>query len=141
MESDGTTLEAARMGFPINPKNRMGLVPLLAGLALAAIAAFDPRDSAFSSGRLPVAAAGAVFFFAGLAVVIDGLETRYRGALLALNGTIVLLSFACVPLLIAWKSGVSFPLLIAVLVLLSLAGMALRATIRSFRRVPPTEGK
>jgi hypothetical protein len=114
---------------------RAGFLPLIAGFLLVLIAAFDPRDGAFSSGRAPVVAAGLVFGLAGLAVVISGLETPYRGALLALNGTALLGCFALVPLAIAWTTGLTWPLMIAGVVCLGLVGLGVRGAIREFLSV------
>ena len=110
----------------------MGLVPLGAGLLLLLIAFLDPRDGAFASGRGPVAAAGVVFGLAGLAVVIDGFDTPYRGALLALNATVLMGAFACVPLGIAWSGGLSWQLAVSGGVCLTLAGVSARAALRQF---------
>lgn len=114
---------------------RAGFVPLIAGLLLILIAVFDSRDGAFSSGRAPVVAAGLVFGLAGLAVVISGLETPYRGALLALNGTALLGCFALVPLAIAWAGGLTWPLMVAAAACLGPAGLCARAALREFRGV------
>jgi len=112
-----------------------GLLAFVPGVALVCIGFFDPRDSAFSSGRAPVVAAGLVFAFAGAAIFINGLSTPYRDALLALNGAFLLACFSAVPLLIGWHSGFSWPLAVSALACLSILALCLRAAYRSFRRV------
>jgi len=123
------------MARPAEASGTIGLIPVLIGGALLGIAGLDPRDDAFPAGRAPVAAAGLAFFFAGVAVLINGLGTPYRTALLRINAVLLLGCFAAVPLSIAWSSGAEWPLLVGGIICLAFAASALRAAVREIRRV------
>jgi hypothetical protein len=112
----------------------VGLLPVLAGGALLGIAGFDSREDAFRAGRVPVAAAGVAFLLAGAAIVINGIDTPYRKALLRINAAFLLSAFGAVPLAIAWSSGPKW-LLVGGIVCLILAASAVRAAVREIRRV------
>ena len=125
------------MSQPQEGKGLVGLVPLAVGLALFGIAAFRPGEAAFPSGRLAVVAAGATFFFAGTAILINGLETPYKNVLLTINSTLLLGAFAAVPSLLFFgaRSNASTVLLVSALLCLGLVGVALRAVIGEIRRL------
>ena len=100
------------------------------------IALFDPREGAFPSGRLPVVAAGGAFFFAGTAILINGLETQYRSALLTLNSTMLLGSFAAVPLFLVFgeRTGSSALLWLSAFVCVGFVALGVRTAVRELRR-------
>lgn len=99
---------------PREGKGYIGLVPLSVGLAVCCVAAFgDPREIHFPVGRLPLLLAGLSLCFAGLAMLINALDSRYRSVLLGVNGTAVLGSLLGVPLAVAWNAGERGPLFIA----------------------------
>jgi len=123
------------MARPAEASGLIGLLPVLAGGALLGIAGLDPRGDAFPAGRAPVAAAGLAFFFAGVAVLINGLGTPYRTALLRINAVLLLGSFAAVPLSMAGAGEPEWPLIVGGIVCLAFAASALRAAVREVRRV------
>ncbi len=125
------------MSQPAEAKGLIGLLPLAVGLAVFGVAAFDPRNDAFPSGRLPVVAAGCVFFFAGTAVFINGLDGAYRKLLLRINGTLLLVAFATVPLFLLWAGRTDAPVVLWLsgLFCLGLVGAGVGATIREIRRL------
>ena len=110
------------------------LLALVPGIVLVCIGLFDPRESAFSSGRAPVVAAGLVFAFVGAAFLINGLKTPYREALLALNTSFLLGAFALAPVAIVWHSGFSWPLAGSGIACLGIMAVCLRAAYRAYRQ-------
>ncbi len=96
----------------------------LAGLLILSIAAFDPRDEAFPSGRAVAFVAGLVFFLTGVAILLPALA---RGRHASLAQTVVVASllsaFAAVPALIVRRQPAP-PFLVSVLVVGVLALLA-----------------
>ncbi|MGE0455811.1 MAG: hypothetical protein AB7O37_19015 [Vicinamibacteria bacterium] len=81
-----------------------------------------------------MAAAGVAFLLAGVALFINGIDTRYRTALLRINAALLLTAFGTVPIAIAWSSGPKW-LLVGGIVCLVLAASAVRAAVQEVGRV------
>jgi hypothetical protein len=104
---------------------------LAAGVALALIAIFDPRESAFPAGRGPVFLAALVFGLAGVALGVNQVQSRYKPALQTLFGTLLLAGFAGLSACMTLGSPIG--MLFSLAPCLFMTGLGVWATVRDFR--------
>lgn len=107
-----------------------GTLALGAGVVLMLVAALDPRDHAFAFGRTPVAFGALAFMLAGLALLLQGLHSRYRTALQSLFGTLIVAALAAVSGFVTLGS--PFLMLFSFLPCLALTGVGVWVTVRDF---------